>query len=156
MSNFLPNKIRIKPSEPEWFNRKIKNMLKKQNRIYKKYKNNGFKEVDKVSLDLYRKVYAEEIEKSKQNYLSKLGAKLADNSTGQKTYWEIVSNLLNKCKVPRIPPLLIADKFIISCKEKAVLFNNFFVAQCQPFRNTSVLPNFHFLTPAKLPHVKLQ
>ena len=43
-----------------------------------------------------------------------------------------------------------SDKFIISCKEKAVLFNNFFVAQCQPFRNTSVLPNFHFLTPAKL------
>ena len=123
MSNFVPNKIiRIKPSEPEWFNRKIKNMLKKQNRIYKKYKNNGFKEVDKVSLDLYRKECAEEIEKSKQNYLSKLGAKLADNSTGQKTYWKIVNNLLNKCKVPRIPPLLIADKFIISCKEKAVLF----------------------------------
>ena len=125
-------------------------MLKKQNRIYKNYKNNGFKEVDKVSLGLYRKECAEAIEKSKQNYLSKLGAKLADNSTGQKTYWKIVNNLLNKCKVPRIPPLLTADKFIINCKEKAVIFNNFFVAQCQPFRNTSVLPNFHFLTPAKL------
>ena len=81
-------------------------MLKKQNRIYKTYKNNGFKEVDKVSLDLYRKECAEKIEKSKQNYLSKLGAKLADNSTGQKTCWKIVNNLLNKCKVP----LLIADK----------------------------------------------
>ena len=87
MSNFLPNKIiRIKPSELEWLNRKIKDMLKKQNRIYKNYKNTGFKEVDKVSLDLYRKECAEAIEKSKQNYLSKLGAKLADNSTGQKTY----------------------------------------------------------------------
>ena len=63
---------------------------------------------------------------------------------------KIVNNLLNKCKVPRIPPLLIADKFVISCKGKAVLFNNFFVAQCQLFRNTSVLPNLHFLTPAKL------
>ena len=27
-------------------------MLKKQNHIYRKYKNNGFREVDKVSLDL--------------------------------------------------------------------------------------------------------
>ena len=154
MSNFLPNKIiRIKPSEEEWLNRKIKNMLKKQNRIYKTIKTMGlrrFKEVDKVSLDLYRKECAEEIEKSKQNYLSKLGAKLADNSTGQKTYWKIVNNLLNKCKVPRIPPLLTADKFIINCKGKAALLNNVFVAQCQPFRNTSVLANFPFLTPAKL------
>ena len=89
MSNFVLNKIiRIKPSEPEWLNRKIKNMLKKQNRIYKKCKNNGFKEVDKVSLDLYRKECAEAIEKSKQNYLSKLGAKLADNSTWSKNSLE--------------------------------------------------------------------
>ena len=58
--------------------------------------------------------------------------------------------MLNKCKVPCIPPLLIADKFVTSCKEKAVPFNNLFVAQCQPFRNTSVLPNFCFLTVAKL------
>ena len=78
-------------------------MLKKQN---------GFKEVDKVSLDLYGNECAEAIEKFKQDYLSNLGAKFADNCTGQKTYWKLVNNLLNKCKVPRIPPLLIADKFV--------------------------------------------
>ena len=62
MSNFVPNEtIKIKPAEPEWLNRDIKTMLKKQNRIYRKYKNNGFKEVDKVSLDLYRKECAEAI-----------------------------------------------------------------------------------------------
>ena len=55
MSNFVPNgTIRIKPSETKWLNRKIKNMLKKKNCIYRNYKNNGFREVDKVSLDLYR------------------------------------------------------------------------------------------------------
>ena len=53
-------------------------------------------------------------------------------------------------KIPRIPPLLISDKFVTSCKEKASLFNNFFVAQCQPIPNASVLPNFHLLTTAKL------
>ena len=151
MSNFIPHDtIRIKPSEPEWLNRECKAMHKKQNRIYKRYKNNGFQEVDKVPLDLYRKECAEAIEKSKQNYLLKLGDKLADKCTGQKAYWRIVNKLLNKCKIPRIPPLLIADKFVTCCKEKAVLFNNFFVAQCQPFQNASVLPNFFFLTAAKL------
>ena len=94
MSNFVPNKT-IKPSEPEWLNRKIKNMLNKQNRIYKKYKNNGFSEVDKVSFDLYRNEC--DIEKAKENYLSKLGAKLAGLCTGQKTSWKIVNNLLNIC-----------------------------------------------------------
>ena len=151
MSNFVPNNtIKIKPSEPEWLGREIKIMLKKQNRIYKRYKNNGFKEADKVPLDLYRKECAEAIEKSKQNYLFKLCCKLADNCTGQKAYWKIVNNLLNKCKIPRIPPLLVADKFITDCKKKAALFNDFFVAQCQPFQNASVLPNFFLLTAAKL------
>ena len=151
MSNFVPNKTtRIKPSEPEWLNREIKNMLKKQNRIYKKYKNNGFREIDKIALDLFRKECAETIEKSKQNYLLNLSSKLADNCTGQKSYWKIVNNLLNKCKIPRIPPLLVSAKFITSCKEKATLFNNFFVAQCQPFQNTSKLPDFFLLTAAKL------
>ena len=151
MSYFVPNRtIRIKPSEPEWLNRKIKNMLNKQIRLYRKDKNNGFREVDRVSLDLYRNECVEAIGKSKQNYLAKLGAKLADNCTGQKTYWKIVNKLLNKCKVPRIPLPLIADRFVTSCKLKAVLFNNFFVAQCQPLRNTSVLPNFYFPIVAKL------
>ena len=60
---------------------------------------------------------------------------------------KILNNLLNKSKLPRIPPLFIADKFVT--KERAVLFNTFFVAQCQAFRNTSVLPNLYFLTSAK-------
>ena len=58
--------------------------------------------------------------------------------------------MLNKCKASRVSPLLIADKFVTSCKEKLVHFNNFFVAQCQPHLSTSVLSNFFFLTTAKL------
>ena len=104
----------------------------------------------KIALDLFRKECAETIEKSKQNYLLNLGSKLADNCTGQKSYWKIVNNLLNKCKIPRIPPLLVTEKFITSSKEKATIFNNFFVAQYQPFQNASKLPDFFLLTAAKL------
>ena len=125
-------------------------MLKKHNRLCKIYKRNGFREIDKVSLDIHREKCAESIERSKQNYFLNLGRKLANNRTGQKSYWKIVNNLLNKCKIPRIPPLLISDKFVTSCKEKATLFNNFFLAQCQPIPNASVLPNFRLLTTAKL------
>ena len=151
MSNFVPHKvIKIKPSEPEWINGEIKKMLKKQNRIYRKYKKNGFRDEDKLTLDIFRNECADAIKKSKEKYLLNLGNKLCDNSNGQKSYWKIVNNLLNKCKIPRIPPLLVGDKFVTCVKDKATLFNNFFVKQCQPFENTSILPNFFLRTDKQL------
>ena len=75
---------------------------------------------------------------------------MADSRTGQKSYWKIVNKLLNKCKVPRIPPLLIDNQFVLCCKEKATIFNDFFVEQCKPFETASLLPTFHFLTEARL------
>ena len=39
----------------------------------------------------------------KEKYLTYLGAKLADLSTGQKVYWKILNKVLSKCKIPRIP-----------------------------------------------------
>ena len=156
MSNFVPNDLRkIKPSEPNWLNRNIKAMLKKQNRLYKKFKKHGFREEDKIILDLYRNECAKAIEMSKQNYLRDLGGKLADKYTGQKTYWKIVNNLLNNCKVPRIPPLLVDNKFIMDCNEKSSLFNNYFVSQCQPFESTSMLPPPNPLTNNKLNHFEV-
>ena len=156
MSNFVPNGIsKIKPSEPDWINRKIKAMLKKQNRIYKKLKRHGFREEDKISLNLYRTECAKAIEISKHNYLSDLGNKLADKNTGQKTYWKIVNKFLNNCKIPRIPPLLVDNEFIMNCDEKALLFNKYFVSQCQPFESNSVLPPPNLLTNSKLTHFEI-
>ena len=79
-----------------------------------------------------------------------MGNKLSDNSTGQKTYWKIVNSLMNKCKIPRIPPLLVADKFIVNCKEKANIFNEYFLLQCKPISNGSTLPFPHPLTNTRL------
>ena len=46
--------------------------------------------------------------------------------------------------------MLVGNKFVTCCKEKATLFNDFFVAQCKPFENAIVLLIFHFLTEARL------
>ena len=53
---------------------------------------------------------------------------------------------MNKCKIPRIPPLLVGDKFITTCKEKATLFNDYFLLQCKPIQNSSTLPVFSYIT----------
>ena len=90
MSNFIPNEVkRCRPSEPAWFNDKIRHRLKKQNELYRKYKYKGYLSSDKITMDTYRSETANIIESTKEKYLMSQGVKLADQSTGQKTYWKI-------------------------------------------------------------------
>ena len=39
MSNFIPNEVKtFCPRDPEWLNKDIKNLLRNQNKIFKRYK----------------------------------------------------------------------------------------------------------------------
>ena len=80
------------------------------------------------------------IEESKEKYYTKLSSRLADPLTSPKTYWSILKTFLNNKKIPCIPPLFHENKFITDFKEKAELFNHFFVNQCSLLSNNSVLP----------------
>ena len=125
-------------------------MMRRQNKLYKKYKKNGFNIDDKERVDKFREEFLMAINMSKQNYLNDLGIKLTDKTLGKKSYWKIVNNLMNKCKILRIPPLLVGDKFITTCKEKATLFNDYFLLQCKPIQNSSALPVFSYITNSTL------
>ena len=106
MANFVPNeKKTICPRDPEWMDGNIKKLLRNQNKVFKRYKRNGYKTDDKIVVDLLKAECQEAIIKSKERYYKDLGAKLANPTTGQKFYWKILNKLLNKCKIPRIPPL---------------------------------------------------
>ena len=65
---------------------------------------------------------------------------MLDPQTSSKSYWSILKTFLNNKKIPCIPPLLYQDKFIIDFKDKAEMFNGFFVDQCSILRNKSELP----------------
>ena len=78
----------------------------------------GFKAEDKVIVDRIRDECFQAVQTSKENYLKLLGVKLIDKATGPKTYWSIINSLLNKCKIPRIPPILVAGKINSDCKGK--------------------------------------
>ena len=77
------------------------------------------------------------IKESKEKYYTKLSSRLADPLT---TYWSILKTFLNNKKIPYIPPPFHENKFITDFKEKAELFNHFFVNQCFLLSNNSVLP----------------
>ena len=67
----------------------------------------------------YQNQCHEVIINAKEKNLRDLGAKLDDPTTGQRSYWKILNTFLNKCKIPRIPPLFVQDEFITNCKDKA-------------------------------------
>mgnify|MGYP001362111174 CR=1 FL=1 len=84
--------------------------------------------------------------------MKKLGTSLADPSLSQKSYWKIFNRVLNKCKAPKIPPILLNNKLLINAKEKACEFIKYFSSQCTPLQNDSTLPTLSFLTDSRLDH----
>ena len=154
MSNYIPNEIiKIRPRDPPWITPALKTMLNRQNRLYKKFKRHRFKPVDKIRVDNFNDECMNVIREAKESYLVNIGGKLADPNCSQKTYWKVLNKILNKCKAPKIPPLLVNNRFISNCKEKAIEFATFFSEQCKPLINNSTLPNFNFITNARLDRI---
>ena len=73
-----------------------------------------------------------------------------DPSTSLKHYWKIVHKVMNKSRQSVIPPLLVANSFVINCCDKCRHFVNFFTEQCKPVINDSILPPFRFLTTQRI------
>ena len=127
MANFIPNEIkRIIPRDPPWITKPLKTMLNRKNRFFKNYKRHGYKLEDKVRLDNFRKECQEAVENAKLTYLANMGKKLNNPNTSQKSYWKIINKVMNKCKAPKIPPLLVNNIFVLNYREKAKLLTDFF------------------------------
>ena len=62
---------------------------------------------------------------------------------------------MSKYKAPKILCILINNKYVISCKEKANEFVKYFSQQCKPLINNSTLPNLYHLTDERLNHIPL-
>ena len=69
------------------------------------------------------------IEDAKRNYFLKAGNTLANPGTTRKTYWSLINTVLNKAKMPIMPPLLENGLFITDFTEKAQIFNDYFLLQ---------------------------
>ena len=121
-------------------------MLNRKNRHFNNYKKQGYNAEDKVRLDAFRIECQQAVEAAKLSYLTNLGNKANNPSISQKSYWKIINRVMNKCRAPKIPPLLVNNLFILNCKEEARYFNDFFSQQCKPVINNSVLPILRFLT----------
>ena len=156
MSSFVPNETkRFVPRNPPWITKPLRTMLNRKNRLFKNYKRHEYKAEDKVRIDGFRIECQQAVETAKLSYLTNLGNKLNSHGTSQKLYWKIINRVMNKCRAPKIPPLLVNNLFILNCREKARFFNDYFSQQCKPLINNSVLPIFRSLTNKKINHVTI-
>ena len=62
---------------------------------------------------------------------------------------------MDKCRASKLPSLLVNNMFILSCREKARLFNDYFSQQCKPVINNTVLPILRFLTDKRMDDVTI-
>ena len=157
MTNFIPNEIKtINPREPPWLNKPLKSMLKKQNRLYQNFKKHGYKNDDRLRLDIFSEECKTAVAKAKNKFVTRLGNNLADPNTSKKAYWKIINKLMNKCKASKIPPILVNNKLIINCIDKAKEFAYFFSNQCKLIINNSTLPVFNYVTEARIDSINIE
>ena len=73
--------------------------------------------------------------------MSKLSEDLTNAITNTKLAYYRRMAFVNGKKIPLIPPILVNDQLVTNFLEKANLFNDFFIQQCNTIENDSTLPN---------------
>ena len=86
-------------------------------------------------------MYSKLVEDAKLKYFTDIGRKLSDPSTGTKKYWSLINKILNKSKIPEIPPLLEDDIFVTDYASKAQIFIDHFILQCIALNSGSEIPS---------------
>ena len=137
LCNFIPHEtVTCDDRDPPWITSKIKGLIQKNNFAKKCYFQNN------EDIQLFRrfqniqKLLTATIEKSKEQYYTRISTKLMDPTTSPKAYWSILKTVLNNKKIPCIPPIYHNNNYITDFKEKAQIFNNFFAKQCTLVENT--------------------
>ena len=140
-SNFIPSETKtIRPREAPWITNTIKNFLRNKNRAYKNFVSKGQPDDKLESMQKMVSEGSKMVEDAKRNYFLKVGKALANPETCSKTYWSLINTVLNKAKVPLIPPILENGIFITDFTEKAQLFNDYFILQCTTIGTDSEIP----------------
>ena len=101
---------------------------------------NGRLAVDRVRLRKANAGLINIIKSSEEKFYNNLAEKLNTPKTSSKTYWSIMKTFVNGKETPVIPSLLVNNNLISNFRERANIFNDFFVQQCQPIANNSILP----------------
>ena len=128
LRNFIPHEIVLCDGrDPPWFNNKIKSLIHEKDITCKRFRSDRRNSCLRRQLNCLQDRLNDSIEASKQKYYCRMANKLTNAENGSKVYWSILKCFLNNKKITLIPPLFYKNCFITNFKEKAELFNSFFL-----------------------------
>ena len=104
MKSFIPNKIvTINEQDAPWVTPKVKSVLRKNKRVYKRWVVRGRKPSERTLVNQTQCATNRTITNAKSKYLTNLGNKICDPTTGPKCFWTAFNKLLNKKRLPISP-----------------------------------------------------
>ena len=97
----------------------IKNLIRAKDNFYKKFVRKSNNMYHHYAFKNLQNHLNQSIQIAKQNYVNKIAQRLRNPNTRSKCYWSLLKTLLNRKKIPCIPPLFHDDKYIVEFQEKA-------------------------------------
>ena len=127
----IPNKlVTIRPRDKPWFNGFLRRLRRKKEALFKTFKSTKLSETWE-QFKRVRSEYAYELKRIKHEYEQKQFENLANiDNKSSKAWWSLLKKVsnINGCQHNSIPPLNYNGDIITNDKEKANLFNNYFVS----------------------------
>jgi hypothetical protein len=80
--------------------------------------------------------------------------KLSNDQVNSREYWKIMKSIMGTKAKPGIGTLNVNGEQLVSPKDKASVFNEYFASQSTLDEEPTVLPAFHYMTPLRLDHVR--
>ena len=126
---YIPHSvITVRPKDKPWINSNIKRLLRKRNRLYRRWK--------RTKQDQHRDIYTSArteskiaINKAKEVYSEQLITKLQDTATSPKEYWKLNRRLMGRERSDTASPLLLNGQSVTDSELKANAFCNYFASQ---------------------------
>ena len=135
--------IRVRPQDLPWINGSIRKLMRKRNRLYKKYKQNKTI-VRYESFKKARNDVTTQLRKSKKDYFKSLADKLKTSNVSSSDYWRTLKSFIKPSTTTTIPPIFDNGSHISDSDAKAKLLNDFFVSQTTLDDSAAVLPDIAF------------
>ena len=152
---FIPSKvITICPNDKPWMSGTILRAMRKRNRLLKKFSN------FKTSLNWQkcreqRNLVVNLVRNAKKDHNKKINSLLSNPSTSVKKWWNIIKSYYGIKAGISVPPLQEGDRYIFDPKEKADVFNYYFVSQTYLPANRVQLPTLAQQTNSGLSNISV-
>ena len=137
----IPTKnVTIRPRDLPWINNNIRKLMRKRNRLYKKYKKNKTNTLFDNFKQLRNEVTSN-LRKAKQEYVKSLANKLKMPNLSTQDYWKTLKSFIKPSQTSSIPPLYHENVYVADTNEKANLLNIFFAEQSVLDDHLAILPD---------------